>query len=291
MVATGKIELVAIVGPTASGKSGLAMETARRFNGEIIAADSRTIYKGMDIGTAKPSKADQAEIPHWGLDLVEPGQGFSAQKFKVYANQKITDINLRGKLAILVGGTGLYMDSVLYDFQFGPAADAEQRSALERLNVEQLQIIIEQKGLARPENIKNKRHLIRTIERRGQAGTKRALRPGRLIIGLAPPDQELKKNIEKRAGAMLKAGLLDETRSLIDMYGREAVLKSGGHYYKICVRLLNGQIDEQTATTSFARLDWQYARRQRTWFRRNHDAQWFKDREKAFLHLNKLLST
>jgi tRNA dimethylallyltransferase len=178
MVATGKIELVAIVGPTASGKSGLAMETARRFYGEIIAADSRTIYKGMDIGTAKPSKADQAEIPHWGLDLVEPGQGFSAQKFKVYANQKITDINLRGKLAILVGGTGLYMDSVLYDFQFGPAADAEQRSALERLNVEQLQIIIEQKGLARPENIKNKRHLIRTIERRGQAGTKRALRPG-----------------------------------------------------------------------------------------------------------------
>src|ERR1700722_17110786 len=96
-------KLLAIVGPTASGKSDLAMRLAREFGGEIICADSRTIYKGMDIGTAKPTLAEQKAVPHWGLDLVEPGQAFSAAKFKRYAEAKILDIRNRGKLPILVG--------------------------------------------------------------------------------------------------------------------------------------------------------------------------------------------
>jgi tRNA dimethylallyltransferase len=286
-----KIDLVAIVGPTASGKSALAMKVAREFDGEIIAADSRTIYKGMDIGTAKPSEEERAEIKHWGLDLIEPGETYSAQRFKTYAQSKIADITSRGRLPILVGGTGLYIDSVLYDFQFGKAANPSQRVAVEKLNNDQLQALIQKNGWSMPENFKNKRHLVRTIERQGRPGGKQELMSDTLIVGLGVPSEVLKRNIEQRARAMIKQGILKETRELINKYGEAAVLKSGGHYYKICIRLLAGEIDEQTATTTFAKLDWQYARRQRTWFRRNSDIQWFDSPEKAFLLLRKALST
>src|SRR5581483_4024824 len=111
--------------------SDLALKIAQKFNGEIIAADSRTIYKGMDIGTAKPSKEEQKIAPHWGLDLIEPGQAFSAYQFKAYAESKIKEIQKRGKLPILVGGTGLYIDSVLFDFGFTNSTDARQRTYLE----------------------------------------------------------------------------------------------------------------------------------------------------------------
>src|ERR1700681_366809 len=113
-----KPELLVIVGPTASGKSDLALRIAKKFNGEIIAADSRTIYKRMDIGTAKPSHKDQKLVVHWGLDLIEPGESFSAAQFKDYAEAKIAEIRSRGKLPILVGGTGLYIDSILFNFSF-----------------------------------------------------------------------------------------------------------------------------------------------------------------------------
>jgi tRNA dimethylallyltransferase len=291
MAATSKIDLVAIVGPTASGKSALAMKVARQFNGEIISADSRTIYKGMDIGTAKPSKEEQAGIPHWGLDLVEPGHNYSAQKFKEYASQKIADINSHAKLAILVGGSGLYIDSVLYDFQFGLAVDHRLRAELENLDVDELQAMINRRGLAMPENFKNKRHLIRTVERQGEAGSKKDLRPNALVIGLALPDKRLKSNIKARAGSVFKGGIIEETKGLINKYGEAAILKTGGIVYKICIRLLAGEIDEQTAETTFVQLDWQYARRQRTWLRRNSDIQWFESPQKAFLHLKTVLST
>src|SRR3954471_13857536 len=104
--------LVVIVGETGSGKSMLAMQLAERFKGEIIAADSRTIYKGMDIGTAKPSREEQEEVVHWALDLVEPDKSFSAAQFKSYTDKKIKEICAMDKLPILVGGTGLYIDSV-----------------------------------------------------------------------------------------------------------------------------------------------------------------------------------
>lgn len=120
--------LVVITGPTASGKTSLAMEVAKLFNGEIICADSRTIYKGMDIGTAKPTKKEQAAIPHHIIDVVEPNQSFTVADFKELALKAIDDITKRGKLPIMVGGTGLYIDSVIFDYQFGPAGDAKKKS-------------------------------------------------------------------------------------------------------------------------------------------------------------------
>ena len=130
--------LVVIAGPTASGKTGLAISVAERFNGEIICADSRTIYRGMDVGTAKPTTDDRARVPHWGVDLVDPGDRFTAADFKEYANTKIADIRNRQKIPFLVGGTGLYIDSVIFDFQFGISPDEQVRYELEQMNVEQL---------------------------------------------------------------------------------------------------------------------------------------------------------
>ena len=113
-----KDKLLVIVGPTASGKTSLAIEVAKKYNGEIICADSRTIYKGMDIGTAKPSKAEQQEIAHHLLDIIEPGEVFSAADFKKACVESVKDIRERGKLPIVVGGSGLYIDAYLFDYQF-----------------------------------------------------------------------------------------------------------------------------------------------------------------------------
>jgi tRNA dimethylallyltransferase len=143
--------LIVIVGPTASGKSALAMQLAERFGGEIICADSRTVYKGMDIGTAKPSAEDQARVPHHGLDLVEPGERFSAVDFKNYATQTIADIRARGKIPFLVGGTGLYVDAVIFDYHFGQA-DPELRAKLEALSLEELHEYCRNNNIKLPEN-------------------------------------------------------------------------------------------------------------------------------------------
>ena len=120
--------VVVIVGPTGSGKTGVSIEIAKKINGEIISADSRAIYKGMDIGTAKPTLAERDGVPHFGFDLVEPGERFTAADFKVYAEEKIAEIRKRGHVPIIAGGTGLYVDALVYDYKFGEAPDT--RSAI-----------------------------------------------------------------------------------------------------------------------------------------------------------------
>jgi len=109
---------IVIVGPTGSGKTGVGIEIAKEVGGEIISADSRAIYKGMDIGTAKPSLEEQDGVPHWGIDLVEPGERFTVADWKAYAEQKIQEIRARGKVPMVVGGTGLYVDALVYNYQF-----------------------------------------------------------------------------------------------------------------------------------------------------------------------------
>ncbi|HVO86383.1 MAG TPA: tRNA (adenosine(37)-N6)-dimethylallyltransferase MiaA [Candidatus Binatia bacterium] len=291
MVATKEqVELLVIVGPTASGKSALAMRIAKQFNGEIITADSRAIYKGMDIGTAKPSKADQAVIRHWGIDLIKPGENFSAAKFKVYANTKIADIKKRGRLPILVGGTGLYIDAVLFDFKFETEPDDKLRHRLEAKNVEQLQAIIKQQKLPMPANYQNKRHLIRTIERQGKVGSKKSKPPnGSLIVGLYPSDQILKANINARAEQMFKDGVLQEFKDLTKHYAADDVV-SGGIIYKLCSQLNAGETNLEQTKDLFKTSDWQYARRQRTWFKRNKFIQWFETPESAFLSVTEQLN-
>ncbi len=286
-----KPKLIVIVGPTASGKSALAMKLAKRYSGEIIAADSRTIYKDMDIGTAKPTRRDRAEVPHFGLDLVKPGQRFTAYDFKRYAELKIAEIEKRGGLPLLVGGTGLYIDSVLFDFELRSDRNILKRKMLGLRSISNLQKIIQAKGYPMPENALNKRHLVRAIETRGRSGTRKNQPPSETyIVGILPADNVLKQNIEKRAGEIFKSGVLEETKLILRKYGRRQLKRSAGIIYPICLKIIDGDINEKQALELFKKADWQYARRQRTWFKRNKYIHWFESVEVAYTSVSKLLN-
>ena len=284
--------ILAIVGPTASGKSDLALKLAKKFNGEVICADSRTIYKDMDLGTAKPTREQQVQVPHWGLDLIEPGEIFSAAQFKKYAQDKIKDIQSRGRLPIMVGGTGLYIDGVLFNFSFIARPGLAMRGGLEKLSTQQLQKIIRRYDYPMPENSRNRRHLIRTIERQGQTGSKRTNLPeGVLLIGLLPSDDVLRRRINERAEAIFAKGVVEETKRLVKKYGEEAISKTAGIVYRICLQLIKGQFARSEAKERFKKEDWQYARRQKTWFKRNPHIQWFDSEKRAYERISEVLST
>ncbi|HEU5004960.1 MAG TPA: tRNA (adenosine(37)-N6)-dimethylallyltransferase MiaA [Candidatus Saccharimonadales bacterium] len=285
-----KPKLLVIVGPTASGKSDLAFKVAKEFNGEIIAADSRTIYKDLDVGTAKPTMKERAAVAHWGLDLVEPGGSFTVADFKKYAQAKIQEIQTRGRLPILVGGTGLYIDSVLFDFDFRSKGSKEQRDDLEKLGIDQLHDIINKNNYPWPENLQNKRHLIRIIETAGALSTKAAIRPDALVIGLLPSDKALQSRIDKRADKIFSNGVMKEYKSLVRKWPGVPA-QNVGIVYKLCSQILAGGLTEEEAKQKFKKLDWQYARRQRTWFRRNDHIHWFENGLAAKTFLKNRLNT
>lgn len=265
--------LIVIVGETGSGKSELAIRLAKKFNGEVIAADSRTVYKGMDIGTAKVAPAERDGIRHHLLDVVEPDQDFSAAEFKKMAVQAIDQIANGGKLPILAGGSGLYIDSVLYDYKFRtPPSSA--REYLNKKTVTELQLMIQERGLPVPVNSRNPRHLIRTIETDGLVSVKDELRRNTLIIGLQPDRDELKTRLETRADAMIRAGLVAEVKRLSETYGWE-IKPMQAPAYKAFRNYIEGHESLAEAKQKFVRYDLDLAKRQRTWFKRNKSIQWF----------------
>lgn len=276
--------LVVIAGPTASGKTALAIRLAKRFGGEIICADSRTVYKDMDIGTAKPTVEEQATVPHWGLDLVEPGDVFTAADFKQYALEKIAEIRGRGRIPFLVGGTGLYIDAVLFDFQFGPAANPEQRSELESKNVEELQNYCKENNIELPENNKNKRHLIRTIERKS-ISVMRSDRPieNSIVVGIATSARLLRTRIELRSEQLFLNNVVKEATDLAEKYGWQSEAMTG-NIYPLVRSYLHGDIAEQELRRQFIVSDWRLAKRQMTWLRRNPYIAWADlDRSEYYL--------
>jgi len=180
-----QIPLIVVVGETASGKTATAIEIAKQVDGEIICADSRTVYKGMNIGTAKPTLAEQKEVPHYLLDLIWPNEQFSAAEFKTRAEKCIQDIQSRGKIPIVVGGTGLYVDALLYDFQFGSKAEETLRSKLEQMNDYELTTVMNTKSIDQTNlNTKNRRHVIRAIERGGIVTQNKTLRGDTIVLGI-----------------------------------------------------------------------------------------------------------
>lgn len=275
-----KLELLTIIGPTASGKTALAIEMAKKFNGEIISADSRTIYKGLDIGTAKPSMAERKGVIHYGFDLIEPDTRYSASEFKKYALEKIDDIKKRGKLPIIVGGTGLYVDCVLYDFKM-PKANLELRKYLELKDVSELQALVLINGLVMPENRNNKLHLITTIEREGVKPTKNDQLPnGWYLIGLKPENNILQSRIVKRANDMFDSAVLNEATKVADEFGWDCPGLNGGIYK--CLRLYSqGLIDLGQCKQMFLKSDKMLAKRQVTWFKRNKEIMWFCNAKEA----------
>ncbi|PID33120.1 tRNA (adenosine(37)-N6)-dimethylallyltransferase MiaA [Candidatus Saccharibacteria bacterium] len=266
--------LIVIAGPTASGKTALAIRLAKQFNGEIICADSRTIYKGMDIGTAKPSRAEQSEVVHWGLDLVEPNQKFSVADFKQYAENKIVEIRQKGKTPILVGGSGLYIDSLIFDFQFGPPADEKLRQSLEEKTVNDLKSYCIKNNIPLPENSNNKRYLVRTIEQK-TINNSRNQRPinNCFVVGITTSKKNLRHRIESRADKIFSSGVINEAISLAENYGWEGEAMTG-NIYRLIKQHLDGEYDFEELKRRFVISDWQLAKRQMTWFRRNPYLMW-----------------
>lgn len=268
--------LVVIVGETASGKTALALDLAERFNGEIIAADSRTVYKGMDIGTAKPTLEEQARVRHHLIDVVTPEQTFTAAEFQRHAKTAIADIIDHGTLPIMVGGTGLYIDSVLFDFTFRPVGDPAVRRQLEAMTVPQLQRLVEERGLEPPTDPLNKRHLVRTLETNGQASRRQPLRDNTLVLGLSVSREELHERIVKRVDSMLTAGLEQEVRELTHQYGWQVPGLSALGYAEWQPYFAGEQSLEETRA-SIIKNTQSYAKRQRTWFKRNDSIRWLDD--------------
>ena len=267
--------LIVIVGPTASGKTSLAVELAEKFEGEIICADSRTIYKDMDIGTAKPTAHDRARVPHWGLDLVQPDERYTAADFKNYALQKIDEIRARGHVPFLVGGTGLYVDAITLDYQFGKPADPEIRKKLEAMELGELYIYCSKNNIKLPENAKNKRYVIRAIERK-DVDSKRRSSPidNTIIVGITTDRNDLRTKIEKRSEQLFEDGVVEEANKLGKKYGWDHESMTG-NIYPLCKKYLNGEMTLDELKQKFIIQDWRLAKRQLTWLRRNSYVQWF----------------
>lgn len=278
---SNKISELYIVGPTASGKSALAMSVAEHLNGEIVCADSQTVRRQLDIGTAKPPKADQEKIKHHMVDIIEPFEDFSVAKFKSLARKCINDIKNKAKLPIIVGGSGMYIDSLFYDYAIGEQKTNYSKSQLEKLSVEELQEIIRGNSWPMPENSQNPRHLIGIIMRGGQVNQNRdSVEAHKLIVGLLPSDEALKQRIHDRTEVMFSEGIVEETRQIISQYG-ELPKKMDAIAYPIVSQYIEGSITLDDAKEQVRRGDWQYARKQKAWFKRNPHIAWFETQKEA----------
>ena len=231
---------IIILGPTGSGKTDISIKLAKALNGEIISADSRAIYQGMDIGTAKPSLKERQGIPHYGLDLVKPGDRFTVADWKKYAEDKIKDIKSRNKIPIIVGGTGLYIDALIYDYHFkGPTGtkigDYNQKTCTDRTKI---------KG-------------------------------DYLLIGIKWETKELRERLKKRLDQMFCPELYEETKKLVNEFGWDSgAMKS--NIYQYAWKYLEGELTLEEAKEQCFYEDWHLAKRQLTWFKRNSAIHWLK---------------
>ncbi len=268
--------LLVIVGETASGKTGLAIDLAKELNGEIICADSWTVRREVNIGTAKPTAEERATVPHHLLDIVGPEEAFTAAKFKDLANQSIEDITNRGKLPILVGGTGLYIDGLLYDYSFLTESNTAIREELNAMTTEDLIVMINGLDLDTSGiDMQNKRRLIRLIETNGQQPERKSLRENTVILGIKTERNELKSRIEKRVDSMINDGLEQEVSALADQYGWDCEALKGVGYSQWKDYFLGSQtLSETRQKIVKATLD--LAKRQRTWFKRNKSIHWLE---------------
>lgn len=251
------------------------MDLAQKHNGEIICADSRTIYKGFDIGTAKPSMEDQQLVPHHLLDVCEPGEGFSVSQFKGLAEEAIHDIQARGKVPLLVGGSGMYVDAVLFNYSFR-GGEIDSAGGTSELSLEELQTLVRGQYPDRYEAIDSKNRLrLEHILQRGLATTDDRLELAHdcLLLGLNPDRLYLKEKIATRVDEMLNNGFIQEVKTLVKQYGYDCPqINIIG--YRHAMSYLRGEIDLEEMKQRFARDDMALAKRQVTWFKRNSAIHW-----------------
>lgn len=272
--------LIVIVGETASGKSSLSLQLAQRFSGEIIAADSRTVYKGMDVGTAKPTVAERSRVPHHLLDIANPDQPITAARYKLLAQAAIAEVGGRGRLPFLVGGTGLYVDAVLFDFAFRRPPDPAQRRELQLLSVEELQARLLEAGIPLPANEHNQRHLIRQLETNGEVALSQELRPNTLVLGLQVDREALRNRIVERTEAMFTAGLEQEVRRLSREYGWQIPAMQTIGYQEFETYFVGNRTLAEVKQ-EIVRNTVRYAKRQRSWFKRNKSIKYICNSDEA----------
>ncbi|OGL22691.1 tRNA (adenosine(37)-N6)-dimethylallyltransferase MiaA [Candidatus Saccharibacteria bacterium RIFCSPHIGHO2_01_FULL_45_15] len=288
---SGLLPLIVIQGPTASGKTRLAIELAKRFNGEIICADSRTVYKYMDIGTAKPTPLERKIVPHWGLDIVEPGTRFTAADFKEYAVTKIQEIRAREHVPFLVGGTGLYIDGVVFNYTFGSNANDVLRKEFDTYSIEELQNYCIKNNIDIPENKNNKRYLIRAIEQKSEPLSVSSVPiDSSIIVGIATEKDNLRERIQQRTEQLFECNVVEESIKLGEMYGWDNEAMTGNIY-----RLVKSYLDDEQTLAEIKEknttLDWRLAKRQLTWMRRNPYIQWMPLDEAEHYLSNILVAT
>ena len=287
-----KKKLIAVVGPTASGKTALAIKLAKRLSGEVISSDSMQIYEGMDIGTAKPSLLERQGIVHHMIDIVKPSVRFSVADFVSLARKCIDDCIERGATPILAGGTGLYVDSILNNIEFGEfEGDPRFREEMEDFRLregnEALHKILLEKDKEAAEKIhpNNVRRVIRALEVCHVTGktftevnqeSRREPLYDALIFGLDVDREVLYKRIDLRVDLMLKEGLLDEVRALWESGLTKDTTAMQAIGYKELVEHFEGKIDFCEAVEKIKQESRRYAKRQLTWFRRNSDIKWVK---------------
>lgn len=286
-------EIIAIIGPTAVGKTALSFKLAERFQTELVSADAYQVYKGMDIGTAKATKDELATYRHHLIDIIEPNEDFSAAAFQEAARTTIEDLHERGKIPILVGGTGLYVQSLLegYEFKAKRHSKEERQAASSRiaaLSEDELKAYITEKTGYEPpdwhELLSNSHRLVRLVGAIEKGDSAAAVMPQKaggplyhaFVIGLSLPRQVLYERIEKRIDAMIEAGWIDEVQQLLqDGVSPEAqAMKAIG--YKELALYLDGQLSLEVASELIKKRTRHFAKRQMTWFKRMPYIRWYE---------------
>jgi tRNA dimethylallyltransferase len=288
---------VILLGPTGSGKTALSLELAERFRGEIVSCDSVAVYRGMELGTAKPSKEDRTRVPHHLIDVADPDEPFTAGEYSRLARKALQEIKAREHLPIVTGGTGLYLRALTEGLFAGPARREDLRARLrasaERRGSAWLHRVLKRLDAATAERIhaNDTAKLIRAIEvcvaARSPLSTllqnqgKNPLTGFRILrIGLnppriaVPPGDGLYERINQRCAAMFATGLVDETRGLLERYGPVKALDSLG--YRQARSVLDGSMTEQEAVAAAQQGHRNYAKRQMTWFRREPEVHWIE---------------
>ena len=287
--------IICIAGPTASGKTALAVELAKAFNGEVVSCDSMQIYKRMDIGTAKPTTEEMQGIPHHMIDICQPEEDFSVSRYCCMATPIVDDILSRGKTAIIAGGTGLYMDSLIHGNDFAPTPATGHRQRLEeKLNAVGLDAMLCELSAIDPEAAeraqRNPRRVIRALEvyyETGETITAHNLKtqaiPPRynpLWLGLDfDPRQLLYDRIDRRVGIMLEMGLMEEIKSILSSGISPNCTAMQAIGYKEFVDALEGRCSMEEAADEVRKSSRRYAKRQLTWFRRNREMNWLTRHE------------
>ena len=279
---------VLLLGPTGSGKTALSLSLAERFAGEIVSCDSVAVYRGMDLGTAKPSPADRARLPHHLIDVADPDHPFTAGDYSRLARESLQKIRARERLPIVTGGTGLYLRALTDGLFSGPSRQVDLRARLQRSRQQHgdawLHRILTRLDPASAVRIhaNDTPKLIRAIEvciaaRKplSQVMARDPLTGFRLLrIGLNPPRAQLYQRLNQRAAAMFAAGLVEETRGLLARYGPVKALDSLG--YKQAISVIDGSLTEEAAVAVAQQGHRNFAKRQLTWFRREPDVHWIE---------------